>query len=231
MTQILGRLLCTAALAGAFTGVFASPTAAAAATTVIDFEPQSLTGLYFAGDSFTQGDYTLTTKFDYGIVDTVAALGALAPTGNATQFYFNANDGALSIVRSDAALFNLNGFSAAFVPLDPAPPQTTVIVAVGVKADNTLVSTSWAFASSATSHFPFSSYASVADFAAFTGLKQVEFHACSLVGSVVCSMPTMNNGQFAIDDIRVSAVPEPTTTVLMTLGLLGLGLRARRSAR
>lgn len=225
MTQTLGRLMRTAAFACAF----GAPMAQAA--TVIDFEPEALTGLYFPGDSFIQGDYTLTTLFDYGIVDTTAALGTQAPTGNATQFYFNANDGALSIVRSDAALFNLSGFSAAFVPLDPAPLQTTVIVAVGVKQDNTLVSASWSFAASATSHFPFSVYASAADFAAFSGIKQVDFRACALVGTTVCAVPTMNNGQFAIDDILVSAVPEPTTTLLMTLGLLGLGLRARRGAR
>lgn len=226
MTQNFWRLISVAAISTAL----AAPLAQAA--TVIDFESDALTGLYFAGDSFSQDDFTLTAKLSYGVIDTAAALGTQSPTGNLTQFYFNANNGALGLARSDGGLFSLSGFAAAFVALDPAPLQTTVIMATGIKADNSVVSSYWAFAPSMTSHFAFSSYASAADFAAFSSVKEVEFHACSLVGSVICSEPLQNNGQFAIDDIlvtSVTAVPEPATTLLMTLGLLALGLRARRA--
>lgn len=225
MSQTIRRLLGSAAF------TFALGIPAAHAATVIDFEGDALTGLYFAGDSFTQGDYTFTAKTDYGVIDTATALGAQSPTGNATQFYFNANDGALDMARTDGGLFSLSGFSAAFVPLDPAPNQTTVIVAVGINADDSVVTAYWTFASSLTSHFPFSAYGG-ADFSAFGAVKQVEFHACSLVGGSICTEATMNNGQFAIDDIGVAAaVPEPGTTLLMTLGLVGLGLSARRAKR
>jgi hypothetical protein len=229
MTQTLARLLCTAAL-GAAVGM---PVAHA---NTIDFEPAALTGLYFPGDSFSQSGYTLTTQIDFGIIDSAVALGSVSPTGNATQFYFNSNDGLLRLVRSDAGLFSLDGFSAAFVPLDPASLQTTVIVAVGIDKNNTQVSSSWGFASSTTSHFPFTAYAG-ATFAAFTDLEEVDFYACSLVGNVACSEPTMNNGQFAIDDILVTAtatnaMPEPATVVLVltALGVFGLG-RARPPQR
>lgn len=206
-----------------------------AADDVIDFEAAALLGAYSAGDTFISGAYTLTTRIDYGVIDGAVALGPNSPTGNATQFYFNGNDGALSIVRTDAGLFDLAGFAAAFVPLDPPSSQTTVIVAKGTKVDNSVVTVSWAFASSATSHFPFASYSTPSQFSALVNLKQVDFMACSWDGVTPCTQPTLNNGQFAIDDValNVALVPEPAALGLFTLGLLGVGLRTqlRRKAR
>lgn len=231
MSQNFGRLIRTAAIASALASAFAAPLAQAA--TVIDFEPAALTGLYLPGDSFVQGDYTFSTLADFGTIDTAAALGGVSPTGNATQFYFNSNDGSLGLARTDGGGFNLEGFSAAFVPLDPASTQTTIIVALGTKLDNSQVGLGWFFLSSLTSHYAFNVYGPSPEFASVTNLKQVVFKACSWDGVTACAQPTLNNGQFAIDDILVSAapVPEAGTTALMTLGLLGLGLAVRRSAR
>ena len=221
MTHKLVRLLSAAAIGSA--GLL--PLAQAE---TITFE--SVSGVYMPGESFVQGAFTLTTRLDFGVIDTATALGSQSPTGNATQFYFNSNDGALDLARTDGGLFSLSSFSAAFVALDPASLQTTVIVAVGTLANNTQVTASWSFASSLTTHYPFSTYSSPASFAAFGSVKLVQFHACSLVGSAICTQPTMNNGQFAIDNIVATPVPEPAALTLMTLGLLGLGLRARRAA-
>ena len=205
----------------------------AAHADVIDFEPAALGGVYLPGDSFSQGSFVLTALMDFGVVDTVAALGAVAPSGNAGSFYFASNDGRLNLAAAAAAPFSLDGFSAAFVPLEPASTQATVLVARGTLQDNSLVTAVWQFAPSNTSSFPFTAYAGAA-FDAFSNLKQVEFFACSWVGGVACTMPTMNNGQFAIDDISVTVVPEPQSALLMALGLAGmagLGLRRRRDAR
>lgn len=215
------RLLCAAA--AALTSVTPSQ-----ANTVIDFNPVDLGGLYAAGESFVQNGYQMTAQLDFGTVDLAAALGAVAPSGNATQFYFAANSGSLRVAPLDAVPFRLNSFSAAFVPLDPPSLQTTVIVAKGTTANDVEVIASWSFASSATTSFPFTGYVATP---AFANLKRVEFYACSLVGSLICTQPTLNNGQFAIDNISVTAVPEPGTALLLTLGALGLGLRARRSLR
>ena len=40
-----------------------------------------------------------------------------------------------------------------------------------------------------------------------------------------------NRTGMAIDNLQITAVPEPGTTLLMTLGLIGIGLAARRRAR
>lgn len=225
MQHSLRRLVGGAAVAAA---AFASP---AFAATVLDFESTDLTGLYFAGEGFSFSGYSFAVTGDFGTIDTAAALGFVAPTGNNTQFYFNSNDGALTLTSSTAVPFNLNAFSAAFVPLTPASGQTTVIVARGTTASNAVVTASWAFGASATSNFPFSTYSNAADFSAFTNLNKVEFFACSIVGSAICTVPTANNGQFAIDDITVTAVPEPAPAALLTLGLAALALRARRARR
>src|SRR3982750_604233 len=85
--------------------------------TVITFEGEELTGAYFPGDTFTQNGFRMKQEFDPGSVDFASALPpATAPTGNATQFYFNSNAGDLLIETLSGQSFSLDGFSAAFVP-------------------------------------------------------------------------------------------------------------------
>jgi len=196
---------------------------------VIGFEGAASVGLYLPGESFSEGAFVLTALSDFGIVDSAGAFGTQAPTGNATQFYFASNDGRLRLTTASGIGFDLSGFSAAFVALDPPAVQTTVLVARGTLQDNSTVSASFAFGSSATTNFPFVSY-SGASFSAFNNLRQVDFFACSWVGGLACTVPTANNGQFAIDNIGVSVVPEPSAALLLALGLAGLALRARRTA-
>ena len=223
MSPSLARLFCATALALAS----AAPSQAHA-NTVIDFNPVDLGGLYAAGETFVQGGYRMTAQLDFGTVDFASALGAVAPSGNATPFYFAANSGSLRVAPLNGVPFRLNSFSAAFVPLDPPSPQSTVIVAKGTTVGNVEVVAFWSFGSSLTTSFPFTSNTAAP---AFDNLKWLEFYACSRVGAMVCSQPTLNNGQFAIDNISITAVPEPGTALLLTLGAVGLGLRARRSLR
>lgn len=176
----------------------------------------------------------MTTEYDFGTVDKAAALGEAAPSGNATQFYFNSNDGDLLVNREDGASFSLDGFSAAFIPLipSPGPAQTPVIVALGVTDSGDRLATYFGLGSSETNSHPFITFNnSAGDFTRFSRLSRVTFFTCALTGTT-CDLNTQNNGQFAIDDILVTPVPEPSTTVLMALGMLGgLGLGWRRHHR
>lgn len=191
---------------------------------VIAFEGAATAGLYLPGESFSEGAFVLTTLNDFGIVDTAAALGAQAPTGNTTQFYFASNDGRLRLTHSAGLAFNLDSLSAAFVPLDPPSTQATQLVAFGTRANGTISTGVFHYASSNGSSFPFLTYS----LGVMTDLVSVEFRSCATLS---CSVPTLNNGQFAIDNISVSVVPEPGAALLMALGLAGVALRTSRARR
>jgi len=223
--KFLQRALCTAGLAAAM----AAP--ALAEVTTIDFEGASLTGLYFADESFTQNGFKMTVDFDAGIVDRADPLDPNAPTGNATQVYSQLNDGGLIVERSDGGLFDLLGFDAAFIPLNPAATGTTVMVAVGRFADNSTDALAWLFAPKNGSGFAFANYSDTVDFASFSQINQVEFFACVYDQSGICATASQNNGQFAIDNIQVGYVPEPGSLALVALSLMGLAASRRRSAR
>ena len=199
---------------------------------VIGFEGAATAGLYLPGESFNQGAFVLTTLNDFGIVDMAAALGPQAPTGNATQFYFASNDGGLRLASASGLGFDLTGFDMAFVPLDPPSLQTTLLMARGTLQDNSTVQAAFLFPGNSSSGYSFASYG-LTSASGFTNLRQVEFFACSLVAGAMCSQPTANNGQFAIDNISVSVVPEPGAALLLALGLTGVALRVggkRRAA-
>lgn len=221
MHQTIARLI-----GGALLG--AAAWAPAQAATVIDFEGDALSGVYLPGQTVASADgFVLTAGGDFGVVDYASALGFVAPSGNATQFYFASNDGRLTVTRSDSLSFSLDSFSAAFVPLDPPSLQTTVIVAQGTRSDDSSVTAWFAFAPGVNGSYAFSSYGS--GLAALVDLKSVSFFGCSLVGSTVCSEPTLNNGQFAIDDISLTPVPEPASALLLAAGIAGLAAARRRN--
>ena len=226
MKRLFRRLLETATLLGAL-----CLQGAHAGAVVVDFNDPALTNLYFPGDSFTQSGMVMTQDFDFGTVDSAAALGSVAPSGNATPFYFNSNDGALFMQQEQGLQFSLTGFTAAFVPLSPASTQTTVMAAVGFDASGSAVAAvAWLFApQQSNGRYPFALYDNPVDFADFVDLSALVFFSCSLSGGNLCDDPTNNNGQFALDDIQVTVVPEPSSValVVLALGLLVPSLRRR----
>jgi hypothetical protein len=213
----------------------AATLAPVAHATIIDFEGAALTGLYFPDDTFSQNGILMTQGFDAGTVDVASALGAAAPTNNSTQFYTNINDGELILSSLNGLPFSLNGFSAAFVPLigSHAAPQVIGVVAFATTMSNVQFGTIFGLGdtSSTTTGSPFLTFSGAANFSGFTNLKTLEFFTCAVVNGQVCTVPTQNNGQFALDNINVTLttpIPEPETTALMALGLMVLTAVSRR---
>lgn len=228
MHKLIRRLFASTAIAGAAL----SPQAHAQVSTVIDFEDPSLTGLYFIGDSFSQQGYDFSVGFDFANIDSKMALETFArPSGNDGQFYTQSNEGSLAFRHAQGAAFSLDGFSAAYVPSSADSTPNTVLIAFATLAGGGVDFNLFSLAPKTSGAYPFASYSDPADFSFFASVVQVEFFTCSLVGSSLCSV-VVNNGQFAIDDIRLTAaVPEPTVAAMLALGLLGLALRGRRNQR
>lgn len=221
MQNVFRTLVCSVVLA-------AASLAPAARAAVITFEGAALTGIYFAGESFTQAGFVMTQFDDLGTVDTAAGLLSGAPTGNATQFYTNLNDGYLELTEVGGAPFSLNAFSAAFVPQsNPTTPLNLVLVALGTTTtgDNPFLLFSLGDTTTGAAHYPFLSFST---FTPLTRLTTLDFFMCNFTGTSVCTLATRNNAQFALDNISVTAVPEPEITALMGLGLFVVAAVARR---
>jgi hypothetical protein len=220
-----------------------SLSAAPAMATTINFE-SLLPTTYDGGALFSEAGYNMLvldsiagsgSGFAGGIangLDPFSCAITACPVGNNSFFYMGVNDGGLKLSRNDSAAFSIKGLDYAFLaPIEGLPNYAYgQLTLVGQKVGGGTLATSFDFPmlnGNGNSIFTSTSFTSAFGNTAFSSLV---ISACLFDDANHCYNPAGNQAQFSIDNVSVTAVPEPSTYAMLGLGLAAIGLVSRRRA-
>jgi hypothetical protein len=220
---------------------------------VIDFENADVSGAPFA-PLLTDWDYVQQGTFSIGaydqhnqkapdgslvgaLVDGSNCLDSVCPGGNATTYLASVNDSAVFLWDGGSAM-TMSSLDAAF--LGPVASNTTAafLVIESDRPDGTFASGYFSLDINPDGSTSFEHYliANATLFAGSTGtltsgrITNMFAYAYYCDSASGCSLAASNKGQFGIDNISVTSVPEPSSWLLMGLGLAGVAaVRRRRS--
>ena len=159
------------------------------------------------------------------------------PSGASGNYLATLNDGGVNFSRGDAQGFRLSGFDYAFIaPVSGMPEMNWGQLQLsGTLRDGSVINTSLNFpGQDASGNYRFQAASLLNGFSnyIFTGLT---INACIYNDSNDCvnslDAPAFNQAQFALDNINISAVPEPSTYLMLLAGLGAIGMLSRRRAR
>lgn len=233
-----------ALLMGALGSCAALP--AAAATVTFEDVQTGLNSIYESGQSFASGGFQFGVSSGFLPPAQGALIGQVGdasstfapPTNVSGNFYQGYNDGWVTLTTGAAKTpyFKLEGFDFSFLAFLPGfyvegdLPGSLVLV---YQEDNgaTGVQTFDFSPSDADGNFAFSTVSGTG----LAGLQKktfasVSFFACLNEVQGCVNPSTFNDAWFALDNISVSAVPEPSMAVLLALAVAG-GLGASRRRR
>jgi hypothetical protein len=177
------------------------------------------------------GEGSLVGVFMDGDVDSCDTSSMACPANKTGKYYAALNDSYMGIRFEAGAGFLLKSFDASFIGSSPSlasyPNPPGLIRMIGYRADGSSLSQDYWLNGPTASGFQLNHFDAVGAFANTMFVEALVFgYSCDTSGN--CKAFQTNKGQFAIDNIAMTDVPEPATAAIVGLGLLGLGAARRR---
>ncbi len=237
-----------------FLGMAVLSASTASQAVVVDFEGAINSASIAFYPLLTHNDFLVNKGFFVGAINTkagavagadlvgvvadstnIAAAGCgdylVCPTNNTGNYLIALNDGLIDVQSTVTGGFFATQFSASFVAVlgDTIPAGAMVLQVEGYSATAQVFSQQFSIPGPTAGVYSFASYMLNATNSS-TPIVELAFRgfACNAAGS--CNR-TSDKAQFALDNIVVTAVPEPSQWLLMGLGLMAMGGLVRRSAR
>lgn len=152
----------------------------------------------------------------------------LCPTNNQTNFYGSVNDGLISLGTLSGLSFTVGSFDAAFLG-DPTGLNSGVPGRVIFQGVNAATGAQSAFAFNLGANGQFAAYSpSTASALRNTPWRQMFIYGQTCTPAGQCSGFNSDRGQFALDNLRLNVIPEPTSLALVAAAFVGLGVARRR---